>query len=165
MLPARKPTTGCGSCSLCCYLMAVPDLNKPACVWCQHAERPHGGCRVYDTDEKPQACSDFACLWLVSQSRAREERFAYGLRPDRCRVMFHDARNEDEPNTLYVHVDPAHPGAWRWEPILNHINAVISRGCKVHVIIGWRRIVLELGKEPVMRDDGAAARTALRAVN
>jgi hypothetical protein len=65
---------------------------------------------------------------------------------------------------MYVHVDPAHPTAWRWAPILDHINTVMSRGCAVHVIIGTRRIVLELGKEPVTRDDGAAARTALRAI-
>jgi hypothetical protein len=86
----------------------------------------------------------------------------YGVRPDRAGVMFHDARNDD--NTLYVHVDPARPNAWRWEPILGHINAVLGRGCGVHVIIGHRRIVLELGKPPVTRNDGAAARTALRAI-
>ena len=145
--------------------MAVPDLNKPACVHCEHEARPHGGCKVYATPEKPQACTDFSCLWLVSQSRPFEERMIYGVRPDRSHVMFHDARDEDNPNTLYVHVDPAHPEAWRWEPILDHINAVLGRGCAVHVIIGWRRIVLELGKAPVTRDDGAAARTALRVIS
>ena len=156
-------TADCGACSFCCFVMAVPDLlNKPACVWCQFAERPHGGCSVYGTDAKPQACSDFKCLWLVSQSRPAAERMIYGVRPDRAKVMMHDARNGD--NTLYVHVDPAHPAAWRWSPILDHINAVMRRGCAVHIIIGLRRIVLELGKEPVTSDDGAAARTALRAI-
>ena len=160
----RAPAADCGACSACCYLMAVPDIQKPACVHCAHEARPHGGCLVYGTDAKPQACSDFACLWLVSQSRPTAERMIYGVRPDRSKVMMHDARDEDNPNVMYVHVDPAHPGAWRWAPILDHINQVMRRGCAVHIIIGMRRIVLELGKEPVTRDDGAAARTALRAL-
>jgi hypothetical protein len=145
--------------------MAVPDLDKPACVWCQHAERPHGGCGVYGTPDKPQACTDFSCLWLVSQSRRPEERMIAAVRPDRVKVMFHDARDEDNPNVLYVHVDPMSPEAWRAPPILDHIDMVLRRGCAVHVIIGWRRIVLELGKPAVTRNDGAAARTALRALN
>ncbi len=166
MLPARKvPIQDCGSCSMCCFLMAVPDLDKPSCIWCTHAERPHGGCGVYNQPEiKPQACTDFSCLWLISQNRRPEERMAYSIRPDRSGVLFHDARDDENPNTLYVHVDPAHPEAWKWEPIQDHINMVLRKGCAVHIIIGWRRIVLELGKPPVTRDDGAAARTALRAI-
>lgn len=154
----------CGACSMCCYLMAVPDLNKPACVWCEHAERPHGGCTVYNQPEiKPQACTDFACLWLISQFRPRLEQMLPAIRPDRAGIMFHDAR--DGENTLYVHVDPTRPDAWRAPAILDHIQFVQSRGCAVHVIIGPRRIVLELGKPLVTRNDGAAARTALRAVS
>ena len=89
----------------------------------------------------------------------------YALRPDRSHVVFHDARDEENPNILYLHVDPAHPDAWQWAPIQDHINHVLRNGCEVHVIIGYRRIILSLGKEPVTRDDGAAARTALRAIN
>ena len=160
----KTPAADCGACSFCCFVMAVPDINKPACIWCQFADMPHGGCKVYNTPEKPEACTSFKCLWLVSQERPAEERMVYGVRPDRSRVMFHDARDEDNPNVMYVHVDPAHPGAWRWAPIIDHINQVMRRGCAVHVIIGMRRIVLELGKEPVTSEDGAAARTALRAL-
>ncbi len=161
----KTPTVDCGSCSMCCFLMAVPDINKPAAIWCEHCDRPHGGCKVYNQpDVKPQACSDFACLWLVSQSRPAAERMIYGVRPDRAKVMMHDARDEDNPNVMYVHVDPAHPAAWRWSPVLDHIQQVMRRGCAVHIIIGHRRIVLELGRDPVTSDDGAAARTALRAI-
>lgn len=142
--------------------MAVPDIGKPACIHCEHEARPHGGCLIYDKPEKPEACTSFRCIWLVSQDRRPEERMIYGLRPDRSKIMMHDARNGD--NTLYVHVDPAHPSAWRTPAILDHVNLVMSRGCAVHVIIGHRRIVMELGREPVTSDDGAAARTELRAI-
>jgi hypothetical protein len=121
--------------------MAVPDLNKPSCIWCAHAERPHGGCRVYDKPEKPQACTDFACLWLVSQGRSETDRMPDVMRPDRSGVVFHDARNGD--NTLYVNVAPEHPEAWQLPMIKAHIDMVLDRGCKVSVIIGGRRIELE----------------------
>ena len=152
----------CGACSFCCFVMAVPDISKPACVHCEHEERPHGGCRVYDKPEKPQACTDFACLWLVSQSRRREERMIPALRPDRSKVMLHDAR--DGQDTVYLHVDPAHPDAWRWEPIQSHIDMIRSRGCAVHIIIGRRRIILDDEGTTSRDEDGSAARTALRAI-
>lgn len=141
-------TASCGACSACCYLLAVPDIDKPTCLWCQHAERPHGGCKIYDQPEKPQACDDFACLWLVSQNRRPEERMLPAIRPDRSKVMFHDARDGDKPNVMYVHVFPSHPTAWRSPAILDHINMVVDRGVEVQVIIGTRRIKLALGKEP-----------------
>jgi len=150
----------CGSCSACCFLMSVPDINKPAAIWCQHAVRPHGGCAVYGTDAKPQACSDFACLWLVSQDRAREDRMPLDMRPDRSHVMFHDAR--DDKNVLYAHVFPTAPDAWHRPDVKAHIDMVLERGCGVEVIIGRRRIVLAEDRVTSFPEDGSAARTALR---
>ena len=154
----------CGSCSVCCFLMAVPDIAKPACVWCEHALRPHGGCGVYDSPEKPAACTDFRCLWLASQDRRRSDQMSPDLRPDRSHAMFYDARDEEEPDTLYLHVFPSDPGAWQRPQVRAHLDMVLARGCTVHVIIGYRRIILKQGEEPVSREDGAAARTALRRV-
>ena len=157
-----RPVASCGACSMCCFLMAVPDIDKPACLHCEHELRPHGGCRIYDQPEKPEACSDFKCLWLVSQGRRLDDRMPSELRPDRAKAMFHDARDEDNPNVLYVHVHPDYPGAWLNPSVKSHVDLVLGRGCSVHVIVGMRRIVLEPGKPPVSGDDGAAARTALR---
>lgn len=159
-----KAAPDCGSCNLCCRLLAVPDLQKPACIWCEHAGRPHGGCAIHAAPEFPQACRDFHCLWLVSQSHPPARRWILGLRPDRSAVVFHDARNPDDPNTLYVHVDPDKPEAWQWEPVMAEIDMVRKAGGSVHVIIGMRRIVLEPDAAPQYRDDGAAARMPLRQV-
>jgi hypothetical protein len=164
MISRRK--LDCGSCSWCCFLMAVPDINKPACLWCEHADRPHGGCQIYDKPEKPRACTDFMCLWRASQERlAITDRQTMEERPDRSGVMFYDALDEEQPNTIYAHVQPDRPGAWQ-EPLPKaRIDLILSRGGSVHVIIGYRRIVLEPGKLPETReDDGAAARTALRRI-
>lgn len=158
------PAPGCGSCNLCCNLMAVPDLHKPACVWCDHAGRPHGGCDIHGKPEFPGACASFHCLWLVSQSRPPRQRWIMGLRPDRSGVVFHDARDPGDPNTLYVHVDPERPDSWQWEVVQSEIEMVLAGGGTVHVVIGLRRIVLDPNAPPQYREDGAAVRTALRQV-
>lgn len=169
-----RSVADCGSCSACCYLMAVPSLNKPACIWCEHASRPHGGCTIYNQPEKPQECDDFMCLWRASQERSIGDRMPYELRPDRSKVMFHDALAVypvdhdvpvDDQNIMYVHVFPEHPGAWLNPAAKAHIDMVLARGCKVHVIIGPRRIKLEGGNPPLSTDDGAAVRTALRTIS
>lgn len=164
MISRRK--LDCGSCSWCCFLMAVPDLNKPACLHCEHEDRPHGGCKIYDQPEKPQACTDFMCLWRASQDwQAIDDRQSIEERPDRCGVMFYDALDEDQPNIVYAHVRPDRPGAWQNSLPQARINLVLSRGGTVHVIIGYRRIILEPGQPPVTQeDDGSAARTAFRRI-
>jgi hypothetical protein len=37
----------CGTCSLCCKLPYVAELNKPINTWCPHARPGHGGCSIY----------------------------------------------------------------------------------------------------------------------
>jgi hypothetical protein len=41
----RPPTTlrSCGTCSLCCKLYEISELNKPARVWCRHCRPRQGG--------------------------------------------------------------------------------------------------------------------------
>lgn len=53
----------CGTCTLCCKLMYILELEKPGNRWCQHCT-PGKGCNIYDA--KPRSCSDFMCLWLNS---------------------------------------------------------------------------------------------------
>lgn len=52
----------CGDCTLCCKVMAIEQLAKPASSWCQHC-RPGHGCLSYAT--RPDECCDFDCLWLI----------------------------------------------------------------------------------------------------
>lgn len=152
----------CGSCSACCFLLSVPEVKKPACIWCAHASRPHGGCQIYE--DRPQECVDYKCLWLVSQTRRPEERMIPDTRPDRSKVMFHDAYAYDveKKNTVYVHVFPGHPQAWRQEPIYDHIKMMKSRGVTIHILIGDNTIILEPDGTEKHLSEGPIDRTAYR---
>lgn len=156
----------CGACSACCFLLSIPTLAKPACLWCGHAERPHGGCGIYEN--RPDECVAYSCIWLASQSRAPEERMTPDTRPDRSKVMFHDAYayspDEEKKNTVYVHVFPDHPRAWMEEPILDHINMMRGRGVQVQVMIGDRTVVLETDGGEKHLLEGPAERTAFREI-
>ena len=54
----------CGPCSLCCTLLRVDALNKPAGRDCIHQRsgEASGGCGIHDT--RPPVCRAYRCLWL-----------------------------------------------------------------------------------------------------
>jgi hypothetical protein len=54
------PGRSCGTCTLCCTVLAIdqPDIQKEAGVTCRHCR---GGCAVYET--RPVLCRDFHCGW------------------------------------------------------------------------------------------------------
>jgi hypothetical protein len=53
----------CGECSLCCKIIAVDVLQKPAGVWCGHCLKT-SGCSIYG--RRPDECRQFNCGWLVN---------------------------------------------------------------------------------------------------
>lgn len=57
---------GCGECTVCCYLGAVPELNKPGHRLCKYQSTTsfNPGCTIYDKSTKPKVCSEFQCAWL-----------------------------------------------------------------------------------------------------
>ncbi len=85
----------CGTCTLCCKLIGVTDLEpeKPAGQWCSFCDRKGGGCNAYD--ERPEGCSNFSCLWLAGIGDDR-------IKPERCKVVLSFA----ESGILQVHVEP-----------------------------------------------------------
>ena len=58
----------CGDCTLCCKVMAIEQLAKPASAWCPHC-KPGRGCRIYA--DRPAECRAFSCLWLVNDRLGR----------------------------------------------------------------------------------------------
>ena len=68
----------CGSCTLCCKLLAVPAIEKPAGKWCQYCERSKG-CGIYDV--RPAGCRTFNCMWLQGAWLDSD-------RPDQIHVVF-----------------------------------------------------------------------------
>lgn len=136
---------GCGSCNLCCHLLAIPDLAKPARMWCEHALRPHGGCAVHGlkaSEPSLAACVSFECLWLQSQRRVDPtERLGIELRPNRCGVVM-GPQDQDDPELLYVQVDPDKPQAWKAPLVAEYLDGILARGGRIEVIIGERRVLL-----------------------
>jgi uncharacterized protein len=130
----------CGTCSLCCKLPYVRELNKPIDTWCPHARPGHGGCAIYP--ERPPRCRDFICGWFAS-TQLGEEWFPacckMVLSPLRCKTTF-SPRPVTRVGTL-VTVDPAFPGAWRREPYYSQLREW-AQHMQVEIRVGRRCIGL-----------------------
>jgi hypothetical protein len=98
--PPIVPGKSCGSCTLCCTVMGVPELKKRPWDPCPHVAAG-AGCSIYS--ERPAGCRTFICGWLLDPNMGPE------LKPDACHIVFYQ-RNELH---IMAACDPAHPGAWR----------------------------------------------------
>jgi hypothetical protein len=106
-------TRRCGNCQLCCTLLPVRELGKPAVTRCQH-QRWGKGCAIYA--ERPLPCKMWQCMWLADPEATRDMR-----RPDRAhyvvdimpdfveRSLIDGRRVKDE--VVQVWCDPRHPDA------------------------------------------------------
>lgn len=57
----RAASRICGTCSLCCTVLRVDELAKPAGRDCVHQRGAHG-CAIHAT--RPSICRSYRCLWL-----------------------------------------------------------------------------------------------------
>ena len=128
---------GCGDCTLCCKVMAIKDIAKPAGQWCRHC-KPGRGCLVYDT--RPAECRAFNCLWLV------DERFGAHWKPSRSKIVL--TASEDG---VEIRCDPGFPDAWCKQPYRGEIGNLAASGethdVTVLVIAGKRMILLASDRE------------------
>lgn len=102
----------CGDCQLCCKLLPVPPLGKPAGKRCKY-QRVGKGCTVYP--KRPHACRVFSCLWLEqddTDALSRPDRAHYVIDP---MLDFITAKPESGEPIQYlvvqIWVDPAFPDA------------------------------------------------------
>ncbi|HLH10281.1 MAG TPA: hypothetical protein VKV77_00185 [Methylovirgula sp.] len=114
--------SGCGTCTMCCKLLAVRELEKPTNTWCRHCT-PGKGCGVYVI--RPRTCGEFECVWLQSQ---RHNPFGPELRPDRCKVVL-SSNTTDRQFTAFV--DPSSPRAWREGPIAELLAKLADDGATI----------------------------------
>ena len=123
----------CGECGMCCKLLAIAAIEKPADRWCPNFKRGCG-CGIYES--RPAACAGFECLWLESEKL--DDRW----RPDKARFVMY---TEQDGRRLRVVVDPAHPMAWKQEPYYSRLKAMSQRAYDGHellISVGDRRIVV-----------------------
>jgi hypothetical protein len=97
----------CGSCAMCCKIMAIDELAKPAGTWCVHRRGPTG-CGIHGAH--PPSCRAFSCQWLLEPDMPRR------LRPDQTKVVL---VYRDEGPGLVAFCDPSNPLAWRREPMFS----------------------------------------------
>jgi hypothetical protein len=106
---------GCGGCTLCCKLLPVAEIAKPAATWCPHCELGMG-CGIYL--DRPHGCRIFYCGWLVNGNvgphwRPRDSRMVIDFQPLK--------------NRMVVHVDPGRPDGWRKAPYRGDLQAQALR--------------------------------------
>jgi len=131
MTSSSDTSKRCGDCTLCCKVMEIEQLAKPAHAWCPHC-RPRQGCAIYQ--DRPAECRDFSCLWLVN------DLLDEAWRPSKARFVL--TTSEDG---IEVRCDPGFPDAWRRAPYHAEIRewAVSGEQHDVTVIvITGRRVIL-----------------------
>lgn len=122
----------CGACNVCCRLLNIDSLSKPAHILCWNTTL-HGGCKVHH--EKPEVCSGFKCIWLESQDlEDTSRRGSRAMRPDQSHAMF--VRDPTDPKLVWCHVDPNFRNVWREGQVADYLDEVVSKGGHVEVIVG-----------------------------
>jgi hypothetical protein len=122
----------CGDCTLCCKVMAIEALTKPAGTWCAQC-KPGRGCAIYAG--RPAECERFSCLWLVN------DLLDECWKPNCSKLVLTTSEDGVE-----VRCDPRSPNAWRKEPYATGIRAWAAEGERndmtVVVIVGQRIILI-----------------------
>jgi len=132
---------------MCCKLLSVAELAKPAQSWCDHCEigdrqelAAHRaveigvGCKTYET--RPDDCRTFHCGWLL------DARITDAWRPRDSRIVV-----KFEPKRIVIHVDRDRKDVWRKEPFHSQIRAWARAGTLYEgdVIVWEGREALRVG--------------------
>ena len=139
--PLTAPATGrsCGSCTMCCKVMGITELQKPVGKWCAHCDIGVG-CRIYGT--RPSECRTFNCLWLV------DARFGDHWKPDKSKIVL-TAGNDG--NSIEIRCDPGSPTSWRNKQYHEEIRSIAAAGAwsdgSVYVIVGTQLTLVTADNE------------------
>ncbi|OGD84180.1 hypothetical protein A2572_03465 [Candidatus Collierbacteria bacterium RIFOXYD1_FULL_40_9] len=103
----------CNGCTLCCKLLAIPELKKPLNTSCQFCA-VGVGCNIYPN--RPLSCRKFNCLYITGNLDKK-------LKPKDCHVVF-----EKLPNcAIYLAlIDPDFPNAINEEVVKNQITQLLQ---------------------------------------
>jgi hypothetical protein len=112
---------------LCCKLIPVEELAKPAGTRCVH-QRTGKGCAIYA--KRPTSCRAWNCLWLIGTEGGHELPLS---RPDRSHYVLDEvpdlvrARDDKgeivaEITCMQVWVDPLYPDAWQDPALLDMLE-------------------------------------------
>jgi hypothetical protein len=143
----------CGDCQLCCKLLPVKSLAKPASARCQH-QRVGKGCMVYAKlwGVAPE-CKLWNCRWLGNDDmdelrRPDRSHYVVDIMPDFVTATTHNGERVSM-EVVQIWVDPDYPDAHR-DPAL---RAWLIRKNKIGLIRYSDREAITLFP-PAMMDTG-----------
>lgn len=130
----------CSNCGLCCRLVPVEEIKKPAGKKCQYSR--HGqGCIIYT--RRPMSCQAWSCRWLVNDDTADIPRPDHGhyvidTMPD---VLIID---EKVIPCIQVWCDPAHRDAHRDPALRRYIERRAQQDDMLTIVRfnAWEGLVL-----------------------
>ena len=143
---APAPGKSCGSCTQCCKICTVDELQKPAGVYCSHCTIG-GGCQIYQ--DRPPSCRTFMCSWLYSPDMAPE------FKPDKTHVVVWEWAAS---KILFADCDPDRPDAWRAPKMIHFLRQTAiklkPRGWKV--IAAVQKQTWLVTEHAILAEDGEA---------
>src|SRR3974390_97093 len=107
----------CGECQLCCKLLPVASVEKPAGKACRFSKF-HKGCTVYRTRAMPMDCAVWNCRWLVNDdaaelSRPDRSHYVIDVMPDFVTVVDNATGEKTNVQVVQIWIDPDCPDAHR----------------------------------------------------
>ena len=137
MIAGPSAKKACGDCTLCCKVMAIEELAKPADSWCPHC-KPGRGCLIYAA--RPAECRTFSCLWLI------DDRLDQHWKPTGSKLVL-----TTSPDGIEIRCDPGFPDARRKEPYRRQIRkwaaSAEAHDVTVVVISGEKMILVTPDRE------------------
>jgi hypothetical protein len=119
----------CGDCQLCCKLLPVPDVGKPASTRCNH-QRHGKGCTIYAT--RPKSCRLWSCAWLEGDATdlPRPDRAHYVIDVLADYIELQDDKRGEKTKfpVAVIWVDPAYPKAHHDPKLLRYLDGLFDRG-------------------------------------
>lgn len=104
------PGRECGSCTLCCKVYDIPEIQKAAGKWCGQC-KPGRGCKIHDN--LPDQCAEFNCLWRTDAAMPAQ------WKPDQAKMV---AIIHPITRNIQIQVDPGLPSAWSRQPYHDHLR-------------------------------------------
>jgi len=104
------PGRSCGSCTLCCTVLPLPELQKPPDISCIHAVAGKG-CAIHGN--RPSSCRQFFCGWRLDPNVDAL------WKPDICGFVL---TINFYYSALMLLVDPTRPLAWRMQPYYGRLK-------------------------------------------
>ncbi len=122
----------CGTCTMCCKLLGIKELEKKPGEWCGHCAVGKG-CKIYH--DRPPSCREYQCAYLMGFDQGIIPPLA--MRPDKSRVVISPGMGtaNDGTEIVTVHVDPGFRDNWKKEPVYGMLVRLALSGAKI--VIGW----------------------------